>query len=73
MFDLFSGSVRLFLQGKLFRDNAAVFRSWAIGFAMALVIISVLAVYVNLWAGAVVGGLISSASMPHLFRNLKYN
>ena len=73
MFGMFLSSAKLFLQGKLFRDNGAVFRSWIIGFAVAVVLILGLATYVNLWLGAAVGGLVGGALMPWLFRNLKYN
>lgn len=73
MFDAFMESVKLFLSGRMFRDNLAVLRSWLIGFVVTVVVAVLLATYVNLWVGAVVGGLIGGALMPYLFRNLKYN
>lgn len=73
MFSMFLDSARLFLQGKLFRDNGAVFRSWLIGFAVAMVLLLGVATYVNFWLGAVVSGLVGGALMPYLFRHLKYN
>ena len=73
MFEMFLSSARLLLQGKLFRDNTAVLRLWAGGFVTALVLIGLLASLVNIWAGALIGGLAGGALMPHLFRNLKYN
>jgi hypothetical protein len=73
MFGMFLNSVKLFLQGKLFRDYGMVMRLWALAFAIASALIVLLAEYVNIWFGAVAGGLISGALMPYLFRNLKYN
>lgn len=73
MFSMFLSSARLFLHGKLFRDNGAVFRSWITGFIVAVVLILGLSTYVNLWLGAVVGGLVGGALMPYLLRHLKYN
>lgn len=73
MFSMFLDSVKLFLRGKLFRDNAAVFRQWAIGFAVTCVLVVALALWVHVWLGAVAGGLVGGALMPYLFRDLKYN
>jgi hypothetical protein len=66
-------SIKLFLRGKLFRDNSAVIGMWAIGFAVTVAVTVGLASYVNSWLGAVLGGLLGGALMPYLFRNLKYN
>lgn len=66
-------SMKLFLRGRLFRDNAAVFRKWILGFVITVAVILLLAEFVNVWLGAIVGGLIGGAVMPFLFRNLRYN
>lgn len=72
MVDMALQSIRLFLAGKLFRDNAAFFRQWGIGFAVALVLMAGLA-FVQPWLGMVVGGAAGGALLPWLFRDLKYN
>ncbi len=72
MFSMFMDSVKLFLRGKLFRDNLAVIRMWLIGFVVATGLVLLLALYVNLWLGALIGGLCGGALMPYLLRSLKY-
>lgn len=72
MQDMVIHAVKLFLAGKLFRDNAAFFRQWGIGLAVAVLLIGGLAL-VNPWLGMVGGGLASGALMPWLFKDLKYN
>jgi len=65
-------AVKLFLAGKLYRDNLAFFRQWGIGFAVALLLIGGLA-FVNPWLGMVLGGAIGGALLPWLYKDLKYN
>jgi hypothetical protein len=72
MFGMFLDSAKLFLRGKLFRDNAAVIRMWLVGFVIATALVLLLALYVNVWLGAILGGLCGGALMPYLLRNLKY-
>ncbi len=72
MFNMFLDSVKLFLRGRLFRDNAAVIRMWLIGFVVATALVLLLALYVNFWIGAALGGLCGGALMPYLLRSLKY-
>lgn len=72
MVEMVVHSVRLFIAGKLFRDNLAFFRQLAIGFVVTLLLMIALA-WVNPWLGLVVGGAAGGALMPWLFRNLKYN
>jgi hypothetical protein len=73
MLTMFLDSVKLFLQGKLFRDGRAVFRLWIVGFAAALVLTIALVTFLHPWIGGIAGGLAGGALMPYLFRNLKYN
>lgn len=73
MWDIFSNSLRLFLKGKLFRNPAAVFQQWLIGFSASLVALVVL-VKAGLppWAAIVIVSLAVGVLQPYLFKNLKY-
>lgn len=73
MWDMFMNSLKLFLKGKLFKDPAAVFRQWLIGFGCAVLALVVgvklgLPLWLVVVAVAVGGGL----AQPFLFKNLKY-
>lgn len=72
MLEMLVNAAKLFVAGKLFRDNASFFRQWGIGFAVALGLMVGLS-FVNPWLGMVVGGAIGGALLPWLFRDLKYN
>jgi hypothetical protein len=73
MWDMFSNSLRLFLKGKLFREPAAVFRRWLVGFAASLVALVVL---VKLgappWIAVSAVSFGAGLLQPFLFKNLKY-
>ena len=74
MWDLFINSVQMFLKGKLFRDNKMVVKQGAIGVMAAVVLIILLGKFVvPMWAAAIIGGIVSGALMPHLFKDLKYS
>ena len=63
----------MFLKGKLFRDNKLVISQGAIGVVVAVVLIVLLGKFVlPMWAAAIIGGFVSGALMPYLFKNLKY-
>jgi hypothetical protein len=73
MWEMFTSSMQMFLKGKLFRDNKLVFTQGAIGVAAAAILIVLLGKFVMpMWAAALVGGFVSGALMPYLFKNLKY-
>ena len=72
MLDMVINAMKLFIAGKLFRDNAAFFRQWGIGFAAALLLMVAFS-FVNPWLGMVAGGAAGGALLPWLFRDLKYN
>jgi ABC-type enterobactin transport system permease subunit len=73
MWEMFVNSMQMFLKGKLFRDNKLVFTQGAIGVAAAVILIVLLGKFVMpMWAAALVGGFVSGALMPYLFKNLKY-
>ncbi len=74
MWDMFSSSIRMFLKGKLFRDNKLVLRQWAIGFVVAIILVIVLGkMGVPVWLAAIIGGFAAGALQPYLFKDLKYN
>ena len=72
MLDMVVNTAKLFMAGKLFRDNALFFRQWGIGFGVSLLLMAGLS-FVNPWLGMVVGGAAGGASLPWLLRDLKYN
>ncbi len=72
MFEMFKSSVRLFLQGKLFRDNTAVFKQWLIGFVVTLIVLLVVAWFSSIYIGVLVASIVGGAIQPYLFKNLKY-
>lgn len=72
MVDMVMNSMKLFLAGKLFRDNLAFFRQLAIGFLVTLVLMVGIG-WLYPWLGMVVGGAVGGALMPWLLRDLKYN
>ena len=73
MWEMFTGSLQMFLKGKLFRDNKLVISQGAIGVGVAVVLIVVLGKFVlPMWAAAIIGGFASGALMPYLFKDLKY-
>jgi len=72
MVDMVMNSMKLFLAGKLFRDNLAFLRQLAIGILVTLLLMVGIG-WVSPWLGMVVGGAVGGALMPWLLRNLKYN
>ena len=72
MLDMVVNAAKLFVAGRLFRDNALFFRQWGIGFGASLLLMAGLS-FVNPWLGMVVGGVAGGALLPWLLRDLKYN
>lgn len=72
MFEMFLNSAKLFLRGKLFSDFGLLLRQAAIGVLVAVVATVLLALFVNVWLGAIVGGLVAGVSAPYLFKDLKF-
>ncbi len=72
MLDMAVNSGKLFVTGKLFKDNKLVMRQLAIGVGAGAVVIVVLAQFAPLWAAAVAGGAVSGFLQPMLFKDLKY-
>lgn len=72
MFDMFLNSVKLFLVGKLFRDNRAVLMQWLKGFGLSLALLLALGLLVSPLVGVVVASLVGGFAQPLLFKDLKY-
>ena len=73
MLEMFMSSTKMLLTGKLFRDNVKVLSQWSIGFLVAIALIVLLGKFVvPIWFAAMIGGLVTGAMMPLLFKNLKY-
>lgn len=74
MWEMFTNSMKMFLRGKLFRDNKMVARQGSIGVILAIVLTVLLGKFVlPMWVAAIIGGFVSGALMPYLFKDLKYN
>ena len=65
-------SAKLFLSGKLFKDNAKVMRQLAIGAGVGAVVVVLVGQAAPLWLAAVAGGAVSGFLQPILFKDLKY-
>ena len=73
MLQIFLGSVRLFLRGKLFRDSRQVLGKWLLGVGLTLTVLLVLGFAVSPRAGVILASLLGGAMQPYLFKDLKYN
>ena len=72
MFDMFMNSVKLFVAGKLFRDNRDVLMQWLKGFGVSLALLLVLGWFVSPLVGVVVSSVVGGFIQPLLFKDLKY-
>ena len=74
MWDMFIGSLRLFIKGKLFREPRQVARQWLIGVAATLFALLVLTwIGAPLWLAVMAASFGGGALQPYLFKDLKYN
>lgn len=65
-------SAKLFVAGRLFRENGKALRQLAIGTAVGAVTVVLVGQVAPIWAAAVAGGLVSGGLQPFLFKDLKY-
>lgn len=65
-------SAKLFMAGKLFKDNGKVIRQMLAGAAAGVVAGVVVGFFAPLWLAAGVAGLVSGFIQPMLFKDLKY-
>lgn len=72
MIEVWLGSTKLFVQGKLFREPRHVARQSAIGIAITAGLCAGLGAVLPLWVAAGIAGLVGGFLQPWLFRDLKY-
>lgn len=72
MLQMFLNSARLFMRGKLFRDNRAVLKQWLIGFALSTALLLAVGWLTAPWIGVIVASLVGGGLQPYLFKDLKY-
>ncbi len=65
-------SARLFLSGRLFKDNGKVIRQLAIGSGVGALVVIAIGLVAPAWLAAVAGGAVSGFLQPILFKDLKY-
>jgi len=65
-------SAKLFLAGKLFKDNGKVMRQMLIGAGAGVVAGVIVGQFAPLWVAACAAGLVSGIIQPLLFKDLKY-
>ncbi len=73
MLQMAAQSMQLFVQGKLFQDNAKVLRQIGVGAGATALLTLVLALAgLPVWLVAILAGGLGGALQPYLFRDLKY-
>ena len=73
MWEMAKSSIILFFRGKLFADPAKVYRQTAIGAAVTVILLVILAMLgLPVIAAAAIAGLIGGALQPYLFKDLRY-
>ncbi|MBL4629554.1 MAG: hypothetical protein JKY00_16245 [Roseicyclus sp.] len=65
-------SAKLFLAGKLFKDNGKAIRQMLMGAGVGVVAGVVVGVFAPIWIAALVAGAVSGFVQPILFKDLKY-
>ena len=65
-------SAKLLLAGKLFQDNAKVFRQLAIGAGSGALAMLIVGQFAPVWLAALLGGGLAGFLQPILFKDLKY-
>ena len=65
-------SAKLLLAGKLFQDNAKVYRQLAIGAGAGALVVLIVGQFAPGWLAALLGGGLAGFLQPILFKDLKY-
>ena len=64
--------IRLFLTGKLFKDNRSVMRLLLVGAATGASVLVITSLLMPLWTASMIGGATTGLLQPYLFRNIKF-
>lgn len=72
MFGMMISSAKLFLAGKLFKDNRLVARQFAMGVAAGTIAGVAAGVGAPIWVAAIVAGGVAGFVQPILLRDVKY-
>ena len=65
-------SAKLFFAGKLFQNNKVVMAKLAVGAGLGTLALVGAGQLLPIWAAALIGGAVSGAAQPVLFKDLKY-
>lgn len=72
MLEMVTNSARLFLAGKLFKDNRLAMRQLGAGILAGVVAGVIVGLVLPIWVAAMVSGAVAGFAQPVLFKNLKY-
>lgn len=65
-------SAKLFFAGKLFQNNKVVMAKLAVGAGLGALALVGASQLLPIWIAALIGGAVSGAAQPLLFKDLKY-
>ena len=65
-------SAKLFFAGKLFQNNKVAMAKLAVGAGLGALALVGAGQLLPIWAAALIGGAVSGAVQPVLFKDLKY-
>jgi len=72
MIGMAMNSAKLFLAGKLFKDNRKVIRQLALGVAAGVIVGVVLGQFAPIWVAALAAGAVAGFAQPMLLKDVKY-
>lgn len=72
MLDMAISSAKLFLAGKLFKDNAMVVRLLLTGCVAGAAVGVIIGFFVPVWLAAIIAGGVAGFIQPVLLKNVKY-
>jgi membrane associated rhomboid family serine protease len=72
MLGMAMNSTKLFLAGKLFKDNSKVVRQMLIGAGAGIVAGVIVGLFAPIWVAALAAGAVAGFVQPMLFKDLKY-
>lgn len=72
MLEMAISSAKLFLAGKLFKDNAMVVRLLMTGCVAGAAVGVIIGLFVPVWLAAIIAGGVAGFIQPVLLKNVKY-